>query len=328
MGDKSQIEWTDATWNVVTGCTKVSPECARCYIERTPPFRIKGRRFVNGEIPLEFHEDRMMLPLKWRDSKRIFVNSLSDLFHRDVPHQLIVDVFGVALLAHWHQFQILTKREDRAVEFLAAGDHGILRQFMLLQQNGGTSTPQVFRALDLKRRHHIEWRWPPPNVRVGVSIGNQHWADRRFPAVCHLGEVGWNTMVSLEPLLGPLVIPDRYLELGRRAWIIVGGESGTGARPMHPDWVRSLRDQCQSAGVKFFFKQWGALDPFYDRDRDDPDWRSVPKEGPCVTRLNLAGGCGFHGERVIYFRKVGKKAAGRLLDGREWNEFPEPRNGV
>jgi protein gp37 len=97
---------------------------------------------------------------------------------------------------------------------------------------------------------------------------------------------------------------------------------------MHPDWARSIRDQCQAAGVPFFFKQWGALDPFYDRDKDDPDWRNVPKEGPTITRMNLAGGQGFHGERVIYFRRGWKRAAGRLLDGREWNEYPEVRNAV
>src|SRR3954464_9906736 len=110
MSDKSAIEWTDATWNPTTGCTKVSPGCAHCYIERTPPLRIAGRKFVKGHIPLQLHPDRLEKPLQWKEPRRIFVNSESDLFHDDVPDQFIVDVFGIMALAHWHTFQVLTKR--------------------------------------------------------------------------------------------------------------------------------------------------------------------------------------------------------------------------
>ncbi|WP_049820085.1 DUF5131 family protein [Bradyrhizobium japonicum] len=176
--------------------------------------------------------------------------------------------------------------------------------------------------------------WPLPNVWLGVSTERQKEADARIPDL--LATPAAVRFVSLEPLLGPIDL--KYVDEGINAlssstgpnldWVIAGGESGDGARPMHPDWARSLRDQCAAAGVPFFFKQWGAWSEFYDRDRDDPDWRNVPQVdhqmGRGATRWhNLAGGIGFHGERLVAMRNVGKGAAGRLLDGLEHNGMPE-----
>jgi len=200
------------------------------------------------------------------------------------------------------------------------------------------------------------WRkWPLSNVWLGVTAENQEQADKRIPIL--LQTPAAVRYVSVEPMLGPVDLDsyyqqwqcpecgtwesdDRYCttcsidrwdfgELDKTGidWIVCGGESGPGARPCHPDWARSLRDQCQAAGVPFFFKQWGQWYPFYDRDIDDPDWRNVPEEEVGICRLNLAGGHGFHGDRVVYFKRVGKKKAGRLLDGRTWDEMPGVGHG-
>ncbi|MEN6325821.1 MAG: phage Gp37/Gp68 family protein [Syntrophomonas sp.] len=182
-----------------------------------------------------------------------------------------------------------------------------------------------------------------PGLWLGVTAENQARADERIPIL--LQTPAAVRFVSIEPMLGEIdltrinigpvasynTLAGEILEPGsvtsghgvnKLDWAICGGETGTGARPMHPDWVRSLRDQCQAAGTPFFFKSWGDWSPFYDRDIDDPDWRKIPEESKTVCRLNLAGGQGFHGDRVVYFKKVGKKKAGRLLDGQEWDQYP------
>jgi protein gp37 len=274
MGDKSGIQWTDATWNPVTGCDKVSPGCAHCYAERVairlwpsqyPPVPCREAREdgipYDSSRPRQFtdvqcHEDRLDQPLRWQRPRKIFVNSMSDLFHEAVPDQFIVDVFGIMALAHWHTFQVLTKRPERMRSFLAAGDHGILRQFMLLQQNGGMSTRHVFRALDIKRRDDVEWRWPLPNVWLGVSVENQHFADERIPLL--LQTPAAVRFISAEPLLGGIdIAKHRPGSLGIH-WCIVGGESGHGARECRPWWVRNLIGQCRDAEIAPFVKQLGA----------------------------------------------------------------------
>lgn len=215
MSDNSDIEWTDATWNPVTGCTKVSAGCKNCYAERfAERFRgVPGHPFEQG-FDLRIWEDRLLQPLKWRTPRRIFVNSMSDLFHPGVPSQFIRRCFDVMGRAEQHQFQVLTKRPERALGM--AGD--------------------------------LPW---PENVWMGTSVENQtvaHRVDtlRRIPAKIRF--------LSCEPLIGPLV-----LNLEGIDWVIVGGESGPGARPMRPEWVRSIRDQCRGADVHFFFKQWGGV---------------------------------------------------------------------
>lgn len=214
MGIDSAIEWTDATWNPVTGCTKVSPGCTHCYAERLAHrLRAMGNpRYAHG-FALTLHPDQLTLPLGWRRPRRIFVNSMSDLFHEKIPDEYLCRVFDVMRKADWHVFQILTKRSVR----LAAIAH----------------------ALPWSR-----------NVWQGVSVESSQYVSR----IGHLQTVPAAVrFLSIEPLLGP--IPELPLE--GIHWVIVGGESGGGRRPVDPDWVRSIRDQCIRVDVPFFFKQWG-----------------------------------------------------------------------
>jgi protein gp37 len=216
MGTHSSIEWTESTWNPVTGCTKISPGCKHCYAERMAlRLRAMGQpNYVNG-FKLTIHEHMLELPLRWEKPRVIFVNSMSDLFHEDVPLEFIQEVFDVMRRASRHIFQVLTKRSRRLLE--------------LNQQ--------------------IDW---PPNVWMGVSIENQDYLFR----VENLRQTSAHLkFLSLEPLLGPL--PN--LDLDGISWVIVGGESGPGARPLKEEWVINIRDQCLAANIPFFFKQWGGL---------------------------------------------------------------------
>ena len=216
MANKSSIEWTSATWNPSTGCDALSPGCDNCYAERLAHrLRAMGqRKYANG-FKLTLHNEALEVPLKWKRPQVIFVNSMSDLFHQNVPLEFIQRVFATMRKAHWHQFQILTKRSGR-----------------LLALSDG-----------------IDW---PPNVWMGVSVESARYAKR----IDHLRRTQAKTkFLSLEPLLGPL----ENLDLRGIHWVIVGGESGPGARPMRAEWATSIRDQCSGAGVPFFFKQWGGV---------------------------------------------------------------------
>lgn len=211
---KSKIEWTESTWNPLTGCTKISPGCKHCYAERMAKrLQAMGLEKYRNGFRLTLHPDVLEEPLHWEKPQWIFVNSMSDLFHKDVPFEFIQQIFDVMRRAHWHTFQILTKRAERLLE------------------------------LDPL----IDW---PSNVWMGVSVENSDYIYR-----VHLLRQTHAAIkfLSCEPLLGPL--PD--LPLTGIHWVIVGGESGPKARPMSPDWVRQIRDQCQKANVPFFFKQWG-----------------------------------------------------------------------
>jgi protein gp37 len=216
MANHSSIEWTEATWNPVTGCSKISAGCKHCYAERMAKrLQAMGQpNYARGfEVTLQAHALR--IPLGWRKPRTIFVNSMSDLFHADVPEAFIHRVFDTMLHAHWHQHQVLTKRADR--------------------------------LLELDQR--LPWA---PQIWQGVSVENKSCAwriDRLRETSAHV------KFLSLEPLLGPLP----SLNLQGIHWVIVGGESGPGARPVKPEWVRDIRDQCQAAGVAFFFKQWGGV---------------------------------------------------------------------
>ena len=213
---QSSIEWTESTWNPLTGCTKISPGCKFCYAERMAK-RLHGMnqpRYANG-FELTLHEDLLELPLSWKKPQRVFVNSMSDMFHRDVPLTFIQKAFDVMRRASWHQFQVLTKRSDRLLELSPS----------------------------------IAW---PGNVWMGVSVERQDYVSR----IDDLRGTGAAVkFLSLEPLLGPL----RDLRLAGIDWVIVGGESGPGARPMDVEWVLDIRAQCRAAGVPFFFKQWGGF---------------------------------------------------------------------
>jgi protein gp37 len=234
MAQLSSIEWTDATWNPVTGCTKVSPGCKHCYAERMAKrLEAMGQPRYRHGFTTALQEDLLDLPLRWRQPRRIFVNSMSDLFHEDVPLSYVQQVFSVMESAHWHVFQILTKRAERLAELSPL----------------------------------LAW---PANVWMGVSVESAAHTWR----VQHLRKVpAAIRFLSIEPLLGP--IP--RLPLQGIHWVIAGGESGPGARPMHAEWVRSIRDRCIASGVPFFFKQWGgARKGRWGRELDDRTWDEMP----------------------------------------------------
>lgn len=216
MGDKSAIQWTDATWNPLTGCTQVSPGCARCYAKTLAEGmmqRIHNPRYTNG-FNLTLHPDLLELPLKWKRPRMIFVNSMSDLFHKDVPLDYIKRVFEVMNRADHHTFQVLTKRHERLAEVAAMGA--------------------------------VEWT---PNIWQGVSIENNRFTLRADYLRTVPSRIRF---LSCEPLLTGL--PD--LNLDGIKWVIVGAESGKKARPINLDWVREIRDKCQDAGTLFFLKQY------------------------------------------------------------------------
>ena len=306
MGDNSAIQWTDATWNPITGCTKVSPGCAYCYAERVDHHYDHDKvgklswalSAARGGRPVTLHPDRLDQPLRWKRPRMVFVNSMSDLFHEDVPERFIAQVFGTMAKASQHTFQILTKRPERALELMAGAE---------FVEGVAYYAPEVLQGTLMP--------WPLGNVWVGVSVENQRWTSRldvlaQIPAAVRF--------VSAEPLLGPLDLrpwlPNptfggsvrSYVDAAgveRNAtggdpvnaldWVIVGGESGgpSGRRLVHPAgegllrvpwrkaaWVRGLCDQATGAGVPFFFKQWGGATA---------------------------------------------KSGGAMLDGREWKQMPE-----
>ena len=313
MAEHSTIEWTDATWNPVTGCSVVSPGCTNCYAMRLAGTRLrnhpsragltveskargveaagrqgskKSKPVWNGQVRL--NEQWLDEPLRWKRPRMIFVCAHGDLFHESVPDEWIDRVFAVMTLATQHTFQVLTKRSAR------------MRDYLLAARSRNAAPTKA---------------WPLPNVWLGVSAERQLEADERIPDL--LATPAAVRFLSAEPLLGPINLrsidisgDEEILPLGagwldrleegeaegpRLDWVIAGGESGVDARPMHPAWARQLRDQCTAAGVPFFFKQWGEFTP------DDP----------ASTHTAM--------------RQVGKKAAGRLLDGVEHNAMPEPR---
>lgn len=340
MADKSRIEWTDASWNPVTGCSKVSQGCKHCYAERDwtrlqhlPAFA--GRRFTDVAV----HPDRLDQPLRWARPRRIFVNSMSDLFHESVPEDFIDSVWAVMALAPQHVYQILTKRPTRMRDYLNAPDRyqRVLRAAERLRRmrpklgNIGISHPAATAF------------WP--HVWLGVSIEDQATADERIPPLLATpAAVRW---LSMEPLLGPVDIDHAmYGQSGVRRgiscfgftdgfgyevglhWVVVGGESGPQARPIHPDWVRSLRDQCQAANVPFYFKQWGEWLPGHQYEaehvRQDPDpeqsrFRCLDWNGERFIEVDGSGKDDI-GHDAVY--RVGKRLAGRVLDGRTWEEYP------
>ena len=255
MSQNSHIEWTDSTWNPVTGCTKIRPGCKHCYAETfAERFRgVPGHPYEQG-FDLKLWPERLEMPLRWTEPKMIFVNSMSDLFHDDVPDDFIDKVFQVMIKADHHVFQVLTKRSARLMNW----------------------TKRNYRFVN----EHVNGRpLLPRHIWLGVSIENQKYTTR----IQHLQHVPARVrFLSIEPLLGPIDLSASLLR--GIHWVIVGGESGHKARPMDPAWAASIQRSCLSNHVPFFFKQWGA----HNAD----------------------------GERV------GKKAAGRILNGRTWDEMP------
>jgi protein gp37 len=254
------IEWTDETWNPVAGCDKVSPGCDHCYAENIAR-RFAGTKAFPDGFAVTLHPDRIERPLHWRRPRRVFVNSMSDLFHQDITDDYIARVFAVMQLAGQHQFQVLTKRAKRLFTLVGS------RPFLDLVDD----------AREQLRPGCGDFTWPAPNIWLGVSIETDRYTFRadyltETPAAIRF--------LSCEPLLGPLP----SLNLSAIDWVIAGGESGPGARPMDPDWARALRDDCVNLGVPFFFKQWGGRTPKTGgRELDGRTWDEYPTVGggPC-----------------------------------------------
>lgn len=296
MSDHTAIQWTDATWNPTTGCTKISPGCAHCYIETTPAFRVRHRQFdAKGHIPLQLHDDRLTQPMRWREPRRIFVNSLSDLFHRDIPDDFIDRVFAVMALTPQHTYQVLTKRAPRMRDYMVSRrpPHFTVRMHAILENADNDGSTPVF-------------SWPLPNVWLGVSVENQRLRRRidyllETPAAVRF--------VSAEPLLEDLDLtpylagdalaapgPGGFRKGPKLDWVIVGGEwtrSLADARDCRLEWIDSLVEQCHDAGVACYVKQLGrqprAADNLYlnlrDKHGGDPaEWRTpYPREFPATA---------------------------------------------
>jgi protein gp37 len=349
---KTKIEWTRSddgtpgrTWNPIRGCSLVSAGCTNCYaMKQAHRFSGKGQAYEgltrltsNGPVwtgDVRLVEEKLEEPLRWKSPRRIFVNSMSDLFHESLSDEAIDRVFAVMALCPQHTFQVLTKRAERMQKYLAdsltplrIGHHRVL----------------------ISRGAHVEReiiQWPFPGIWLGASVEDQKTAIERIPWLLKTpAAVRW---VSYEPALGPVDFrqwvwpmrsdsfdksncffesPDGFMHrvnerpggLQAIGWIVCGGESGPGARPMHPRWAQSVRDQCVAAGVKFFFKQWGEHRPATQNESTLPKgWPNVKRSGPALHVFTTA-----HIDTPdIVVARVGKKAAGRVLDGRTWDEYP------
>lgn len=299
----SKIEWTDKTWNPVTGCTKVSQGCKNCYAETFNNRFGKGRAFSD----IQLHQDRLTDPLKWKQPKRVFVNSMSDLFHENIPFEFINAVFSVMSDISQHTYQVLTKRPDNALKFI-----------------------------DWKSDQHHNCWLPPDNVYIGVSVEDQTNADQRVPKLLEIPSA--KRFLSMEPLLDRVNI-DQWIE--NIDWVIVGGESGAKARPLHPNWVRVVRDLCLEYKTPFFFKQWGeylpfeedAQPPFYNdmlgnlHDAHNLQFTDPPTGEPSKAWYHdeyygIEEGMN-HNARHCKFKRTGKKVSLNYLDGKQHLEIPE-----
>ena len=264
MGDQTGIHWTDASWNPITGCAKVSQGCKHCYAE-TVAQRYWARQYPPREdgsprqfTDVQLHRDRLDMPLRWKRPRRIFVNSMSDLFHPDVPDDFITSVFVTMAYADRHTFQVLTKRPERMAQLLR--EDSFQEQITWFENDGGGEG-------------HLPW--PLPNVWLGTSIERQQEADQRIPHL--LRTPAAVRFLSCEPLLGPIdltLVP--FVYTAPLHWVIVGGESGPHHRPMDVEWARALRDQCQWAGKAFFFKQSSGARPGMGRELDGRLWEEFP----------------------------------------------------
>lgn len=376
------ISWTERVWNPVTGCDRVSPGCDNCYA-LTMARRLKamgqakyqqdGSQTTSGPgFGVACHEDALAVPLRWRKPRRVFVNSMSDLFHGAVPFDFLVRVLAVMAATPEHTYQVLTKRHGRMHAFLSDPD-----------------LPDLVEEAVAEFSHTSLDRWPLPNLHLGVSAEDQKRADQRIPILLDTpAAVRW---ISAEPLLGPVDLGQwltytcprcaqasswtdgRARRLGDETdefwcqncgeeslledcpgpglgWVVCGGESGPKARPMHPRWARGLRDQCAEAGVPYLFKQWGewAPEPWkLDREPGETDDQYKARSDTAGATHAFTGGFyrvdgrdveGFQAldhkpwscERdsstpggAVGMRRVGKKRAGRVLDDRTWDEYPE-----
>lgn len=337
------IEWTDRTWNPTTGCDRISAGCDNCYA-LTLAKRLKGMgsakyqrdgnpRTSGPGFGLSVHADVLSMPFTWTTPQMVFVNSMSDLFHKDVPEEFIARVWTVMANTPQHTYQILTKRHDRMRSIVR---RIAWRSATTEERQRGVRGSVAYVQPDEKLNDHLGTPRVLPNVWLGVSVENQKWADIRIPAL--LKAPAAVRFLSCEPLVGPVDLWGPLVHPGHRPrltywldgrpgwgpeettgtglvtqplatgpridWVIVGGESGPGSRPMHPDWARTIRDQCVHSGVAFHFKQWGAF-RWVAGDRYDAETRCWVDDG-------------------IVPQRVSKKLSGRELDGRTWDEYPTP----
>ena len=373
----SKIEWTDRTWNPATGCTKVSAGCKNCYAEKTAkrlramgskgyqcdcapdPSGPRGECYGCSPFDVRLHHDRIAEPLRWRKPAMVFVCSMGDLFHEDVPFKFIAAIFGVMAACPQHTFQVLTKRPERAAAWFKWAEHADICGHVCY----------MFDAIGFERGCGAAFDppdWPLPNVWLGTTAENQEQADKRIPLLLQCPAAV--RFVSVEPMLGPVDLSkwlphvgrcelcwsqagtrmhegfdsktDAYYQVMKEAeqsgalctrridWVICGGESGPGARPMHPSWPRGLRDQCAAAGVAFSFKQHGEWIP---SDLPVPGARvcavdrsgrvAHPSKDNTIHKGDFPYGAD-HADGWTFMYRVGKKAAGSLLDGVEHKEWP------
>ena len=310
----SKIEWThrpgtkSEVWNPTTGCDKVSQGCKNCYAEVMHK-RLRGmgqkkyqHKFL-GELWM--HEDELMKPLTWKKPRTVFVDSMSDLFHKDVTWNFLDKVFAVMVLTPHNTYQILTKRAEEMSLYFAQGKERLVERWEhatyelgLTDKNDDPDSPacHVFNL--------CEDQWPRPNIWLGVSAENQETLNERLPFL--LSVDAHIRFVSYEPALGPIQLLDAVkslTDIRKLSWLIAGAESGSKARPSHPDWFRSVRDQCKDAGVSFFFKQWGEW------------WPGLRGRLYRAKTIDYTDG-----QQMV---KVGKKESGNLLDGVQHLEYPE-----
>ncbi len=362
MSDKSAIEWLTgkdgtrgSTWNPIrarnleTGaigwhCEHASEGCRNCYAEKTNRgFFQLGTRLpyvplARAKVEIFLDEKTLLQPLHWKRPRKVFPCSMTDWAGRWVSDDWMDKLLAVAALCPQHTFLFLTKRADRLLEYLATDQVDQEERQCAIGEQAFNLTGTLMSGEPSCGEDFMYMEWPLPNVWIGVSIEDQKTADERIPKLIQMPAAV--RFISAEPLLGPVdlsrwIMPfeisrdENGSDLGSASggsdidWVIVGGESGPHSRPMHPDWARSLRDQCVAAGVSFFFKQWGGWVPIATPRMKarigttlliHPDGRTAPANWDDVMTSR--------GE-VWAVERVGKKAAGRLLEGREWNEYPE-----
>lgn len=335
----SKIEWTEKTWNPLVGCDKVSAGCKNCYAIRmawrlmhNPRMKDKYAGTVvktaggdlnwTGHINFPKHDASgsvisadLRKPLEWKN-QMVFVNSMSDLFHKDVPDWFIDCVFAIMVLSKTNTFQVLSKRPDRMVEYFSVGRKKLINRWEAATYRMGLTTDDE--DVDLAAcsvANLCTEEFPRENIWLGVSVEDQKAADERIPLLLQVPAAV--RFLSCEPLLGPVDISDAIgkaivsghspAEVNPLHWAIVGGESGAGARPMHPDWARGIRDQCISSDIAFFFKQWGLY-------------------GPTPGIFHHHQPYKFEDGTVVY--RCTKAQNGRMLDGEYWEQFPQPLNVI
>lgn len=310
VSDKTAISWTDASWNPVVGCTRTAPGCDHCYAVRDG-VRLQHLPAYAGTIAdgdwtgvVRCLPERLDQPLRWKRPRRIFVNSMSDLFHADVPDDFIEAVFSVMSVARQHTYQILTKRPQRMAQVV---------QRLWWDCNGDVHLGR-FTAAELGTSADLVAPATTPNVWVGTSVESDRYAFRADHLRATPAAVRF---LSLEPLLGPLP----SLDLTGIDWVIVGGESGPDARPMHPDWARDIRDRCVAAGIPFNFKQWGTWVPLQEFPVG-----SVPLPAKARNGKSLLIG----DEQPVYMLRAGKTGEvvdTHRLDGEVWAQTPPKTQG-